>query len=41
MTRSADEFVEQCRRQRARGALTPALDKTLDAVLDRLAGVKK
>ena len=41
MTRAADEFVEQCRRQRARGALTPALDKNLDAFLERLAGVKK
>ena len=38
MTRACDEFVEQCRRQRARGALQPALSKDLDEVLDRLAG---
>jgi negative elongation factor C/D len=38
MTRACDEFVEQCRRQRARGALQPPLSKDLDEVLDRLAG---
>ena len=38
MTRATDEFVDQCRRQRARGALAPPLGKELDDVLDRLAG---
>ena len=38
MTRACDEFVEQCRRQRARGALQPPLSKDLDEVLDRLSG---
>jgi hypothetical protein len=38
MTRATDECVDQCRRQRARGALAPPLGKELDDVLDRLAG---
>ena len=38
MTRACDEFAEQCRRQRARGALQPPLSQDLDEVLDRLAG---
>ena len=38
MTRASDEFLEQIRRQRARGALLPPLGKELDAFLDRIAG---
>ena len=41
MTRACDEFVEQCRRQRARGALQPPLNEDLDEVLDRLSGSGK
>lgn len=38
MTRASDEFLEQIKRQRARGALLPPLGKELDAFLDRIAG---